>query len=111
MEANNINGYAAHLRDTFLKAEREYVMALLEIDEVVDVIRQLNSDYSGESLFSAAKNLIDRVDNGEFDEEEMVKVEYQITVLLAAIQDKILIKVLERIMEKEEKNHYLERSR
>ena len=105
MNYDNINGNVAHLRDTFLEAEREYVVELLKNDEVIEVIRRLNGNYSRDVLVATAKDLMDRVEAGEFDDKEMLKVEYQITVLLAAIQDKVLIKILERTMADMDKGH------
>lgn len=102
MNNNNINGEAAHLRDTFLEAEKEYLEYLLKNDSVMNLIRNLNGNYSSDLLFKTAKDLIDRVEAGEFDDEEMKNVEAQITVLLAAIKDKVLMRILVRTMEKYE---------
>ena len=48
-----------------------------------------------ESLHTRAINLINRVEAGEFNEEQMVKVEHMIAHYLAAIED------LERVLELE----------
>ena len=102
MHYDNINGEAAHLRDVFLKAEKEYVKYLLQFDDVKEMIIGLNLSYDPSYLFQIAQNLIDRVEAGEFSDEEMESVERKLTVLLAAIHDKVLIKELVRLPDYEE---------
>lgn len=47
-----------------------------------------------EVLFDMAQSIVDKVEMGQNSEEEMERAEQQLTVLLAAIQDKVLIKDL-----------------
>ncbi len=90
---HNIDGDLANLRDTFLHAERAYVFELLKDDKIQELIYTINS-YNTSEIAKEAQKLIDKVENGEISEEQMEIVEKQIIVLLAAIQDKILIKEL-----------------
>ena len=86
MEGNNMNAEAAHLRDTFLKAEEDYVLFLLKDDEIKSFIKKLNM-YDGEELFSVAQELVDKVEMNLIPKEKMELVEKQLIVLLAAIKD------------------------
>lgn len=89
----NIDGYTAHLRDTFLTAEKEYVGSLLENEEIRDFITEING-YSSEILFKNAQELVDKVEYGLIKDEEMEQVEQKLIILLAAIKDKVLEKKL-----------------
>lgn len=89
----NVSGDIAHLRDTFLTAEREYVTELLKSEDMRDLITEINQN-SPEVLFDMAQSIVDKVEMGQIPEEEMKRAEQQLTVLLAAIQDKVLIKDL-----------------
>lgn len=91
--SSNISGEIAHLRDTFLKAEREYVEELIKNDNIVELISEI-SEYSSEILFEKAKNIMEQVENGMIAYEEMERVEQELIVILAAIQDKVLKKDL-----------------
>ena len=96
MEGNNMSAEASHLRDTFLNAEREYVLFLLKDKQVKKLINELNL-YDGKKLFRTAQKLVNDVEMGLIPEEEMELVEKQLIVLLAAIKDITLRKVLIRI--------------
>lgn len=89
----NVSGDIAHLRDTFLTAEREYVTELLKSEDMRELIAEINQN-SPEVLFDMAQSLVDKVEMGQIPEDQMVRTEQQLTVLLAAIQDKVLIKDL-----------------
>ena len=58
-----------------------------------DLITEINQN-SPEVLFDMAQSIVDKVEMGQIPEEEMERAEQQLTVLLAAIQDKVLIKDL-----------------
>ena len=89
----NVDGNIAHLRDTFLLAEKDYIKELIKIPEVIDLIAEIG-DYSSDDLFETAQAIIESVEAGEFSDDEMEKIELQLTVILAAIRDKVLIKEL-----------------
>lgn len=89
----NVSGDIAHLRDTFLTAEREYVTELLKSEDMRELIAEINQN-SPDVLFEMAQSLVDKVEMGQIPEDQMVRTEQQLTVLLAAIQDKVLIKDL-----------------
>lgn len=90
---SNVSGDIAHLRDTFLTAEREYVAELLKSEDMRELIGEINQN-SPDVLFEMAQSLVDKVEMGQIPEDQMVRTEQQLTVLLAAIQDKVLIKDL-----------------
>ncbi len=85
-----------HLRDTFLESERDYVKALLEKPEIVDLIIRL-SDFSHLALYVAAHGFIEDIEYGKVKEENLERAEECITILLAAIQDETLRKELVRV--------------
>ena len=89
----NVDGNIAHLRDTYLSAEREYVAELLKIDGVRELIEQVNSE-TPDALFTIAQDLVDKVEMGLIPDDQMEKTEQKLTIILAAIQDKVLSKDL-----------------
>jgi len=89
----NVSGEIAHLRDAYLTAEREYVMELLKSEDMRELIEEINQN-PPEVLFDMAQSIVDRVEMGQVPEDQMVRTEQQLTVLLAAIQDKVLMKDL-----------------
>lgn len=92
-ERHNVAMDIANLRDTFLIAEREYVLELLKRDYIIEMITQLNQ-VNPEILCKKAEQIIQDVEFGLIPEEEMEITEQRLTVLLAAIQDKVLLKML-----------------
>ena len=88
---NNINGTIAHLRDTFLDVEREYVMEVLNNEEILEKIREFNIR-NAEELYAIAQYIIEKVDNNLIPYNEMYKYEQILIVLLSAIQDETLSK-------------------
>lgn len=92
-ERHNIVGDIALLRDTYLSAEREYVMELLKKDYIVEMIRKCNQ-INPEVLYKMASKITEDVEYGLVADEDMEKAEQKLTVLLAAIQDKVLLKML-----------------
>lgn len=86
---NNVDGNISHLRDTYLKAEREYVTELLKSSGMRDLIEQVNSE-NPDTLFTIAQDIVNKVDMGLIPDDQMERTEQQLTVILAAIQDKVL---------------------
>lgn len=99
---NNIDGKIAHLRDTFLASEREYIMKLLKDDSIIEMIRDVNW-YDSFEIVKKAEEIIFQVENNLIPYEQMNKTEIKLTILLVAIQDKVLVKVLKRYKELEQK--------
>lgn len=93
MNRDNVSQDAELLRDTFLSAERDYVRYLLQDEGMRRLIVEANQ-YGSEALFGAAQKIVDSVDAGQVPDDQMDRAEQQLTVLLAAIQDKTLIKEL-----------------
>lgn len=89
----NVNGEIAHVRDVFLKAEFDYFLELLNDESVRETILYLQN-CSPELLFQEAMKRMDSIEYGEVKEDMLEIVEGEITLLLAAIQDKALIKEL-----------------
>lgn len=95
MNYNNLNPDASLLRDTFLKAEKDYVLYLIHnSEEVRSLIVELNETFTSESLFKLAEELVSDVDNGLVPDEKMGETEIKLIVLLAALKDKTLIREL-----------------
>lgn len=82
-----------HLRDTYLSAEKDYVSALLKGEGMRDLISEINAE-TPDRLFAMAQSIVDKVEMGLIPDEQIEKTEQQLTVLLAAIQDKVLLKDL-----------------
>lgn len=90
---DNVDGNIAHLRDTYLTAEREYVAELLKSEGMRDLISEINAE-TPDKLFAMAQSIVDKVEMGLIPDDQMEKTEQKLTVLLAAIQDKVLLKDL-----------------
>ena len=101
MNENNINGKIAFLRDTFLKAEKDYLEELIKKPKYKNFIEDLNK-YNSKELSLEAVKRISAIESGKVKEEDLEKVETEITLLLASIQDCIREKVKEKIKEKDE---------
>ena len=100
---DNVNEDASNLRDTFLMAERDYVKELLQVSGIRELIYEC-TDQPSELLFKAAQKIVDDVEAGKVPDELMERTEQQLTVLLAAIQDKVLIKDLVLLPDIEERH-------
>ena len=94
MNENNINGKIAFLRDTFLKAEKDYLEELIKEPKYKNFIENLNKYNSKELSLEAVKRKV--------KEEDLEKVETEITLLLASIQECVREKVKEKIKVEEE---------
>ena len=101
MEGNNINGNIAFLRDTFLDAEKEYLEELMKQPKYKEFIESLNRYGSKELSLNAIKRISD-IETGRVKQEDLERVETEITLLLASIQDCVREKVKERMKETKE---------
>lgn len=101
MEGNNINGNIAFLRDTFLDAEKEYLKELMKKPEYKVLVENLNK-YDSKELSLEAVKRISNIETGRVKEKDLERVETEITLLLASIQDCVREKVKERMKESEE---------
>ena len=85
---NNISGKFAHLRDVFLDAEKEYLEKLKSNPEIKELIENLNKN-NARDLYDLASSNIYIIETGLVPAENLEKAEFEIVVLLAAIQDKV----------------------
>lgn len=84
---NNTSGKIAHVRDSYFDSgELDYLVELLKDPKEMAIHSKL-LHYKVEILYKKAKELMTKVELGEFNEEQMAKAEYQITHLLGAIED------------------------
>jgi len=94
---NNIKANAAHLRDTFLKAEQDYFIYLVTTQKhIIDMIREYNL-YDAKELYQLAEKLTQEMEFGLVDELDEQKYEDMLIVLTAAIKDKRKRLILEKI--------------
>ena len=92
---NNIRGDIAHIRDSYFDSgEKEYLEELLQDPEEMEIHEELMKRDARE-LCEAAERIMQAVEEGRFDEKQMIKAERKITHLLAAIKD------LEMVLESE----------
>ena len=101
MEGNNINGKIAFFRDTFLNAEKQYLGELVKQPKYQKFVKDLNKHSSKELLLEAIKRVSD-IETVRVKEENLERVETEITLLLAAIQDCVREKIRDRETEIEE---------
>ena len=99
---NNEN--AVHLRNVFLEAESDYVAELMKKQGMFKFIMECAEEKDSRILFAAAQKLVDKIESGLVLEEELERVESQIIVLLAAIQDKVFDKIILPYENKDKKN-------
>ena len=93
---NNVNPKYENTRKSFFsESEQEYFKKLLK-DPKERAIHAKLLRQRAELLHEKAMGLINRVEAGEFNEEQMAKVEYEVSHYLAAIED------LERVLEQAE---------
>ncbi len=85
---NNMDGKKSHVRDSFFssKGEKEYFEKLMQ-DPKERSIHAKALRMNADTLYKKAMDLINRVEAGEFNEEQMAKVEYMISHYLAGIDD------------------------
>ena len=108
MKDNNINGKVAFLRDTFLDAEKEYLEELIKQPKYKDFIEHLNR-YSSKDLSLEAIKRVSDIETGKVKEEDLERVETEITLILASIQDWVRVRVKDRLQERKEEKEELER--
>lgn len=97
---NNFKAEYANTREAFFcDGEIDFFNKLMQNPEE----RKINNclkQYKAEKLHREAKKLIERVENGEFNDEQMECVEYCIAQLLGGVQDSHVEKIKERSMER-----------
>ena len=101
MEGNNINRNIAFFRDIFLEAEKEYLEELRKQPKYKRFIEDMNK-YDAKQLSIEAVRRVSDIETGRVKEEDLERVETEITLLLASIQDCVREKVKERVQECEE---------
>lgn len=95
MEGNNISGNIAFLRDTFLDAEKQYLEELMKQPKYKVFIEKLKQ-YSSKELSLEAIRRISDIETGKVNANDLERVETEITLLLASIQDYVREKVKEK---------------
>ena len=95
-----------NLKKVFLEAESEYVSELMKKQGMFNFIMECSQTKDSRILLLAASKLVDKIENGLVSEKELERVEAQIIVLLAAIQDKILTKDLEILPKEQNKKSF-----
>lgn len=93
-EGNNMNKEIAETRDAFFsEGERDYFRRLIK-SPAERLIHYKLVNKRASDLHRMAMDLIERAEAGQFNEEEMFKIEYLISHYLGAIEDlhKVLIK-------------------
>lgn len=98
LEGNNMNGKIAFLRDTFLEAEKLYLLELVKQPKYKKFIEDMNKYDSKQLSLEAVKRFSD-IETGKVRNEDLERVETEITLLLASIQDCVREKVKERQIE------------
>lgn len=86
MEDNNLDEKIAYLRDTFLKAQKEYLDELMKQSKWKKLVESLNK-LDAKKLAVFALSRIASIENGKVKAEDLEIVETEITIVLAAIQD------------------------
>lgn len=94
---NNINGDAAHIRDTFLKAEQDYFIHLVTTDKQITSMIQEYNLYDVENLQHLIEKITMDMELGLIAEKDEERYEKILIVLTAAIRDKQKRLVLEKI--------------
>ena len=64
----NVDGNIAHLRDTYLSAERDYVSELLKSEGMRDLISEINAE-TPDRLFAMVQSIVDKVEMGLIPDE------------------------------------------
>ena len=95
MLENNADSSISQERDNFLDSNFDYLINMLNDNKNREYIRNLNK-FSGEALFEAARNLMDEVEFGDYCEEDLEVLKNEIILYLAAIQDKTLVKEIDK---------------
>ena len=97
---NNFKAEYANSRDAFFcEVEKAYFEELMQNPKE----RKINNrfkQHEAEKLHREAKKLIERVENGEFKDDQMEVIEYCIAQLLGGVEDAHLEKVKELTLER-----------
>ena len=92
----NMISKIAELRDTFFDShEKDYIKKLYSTPEGKKIYSKMLRK-SVDELYKKAKNLINQVELGVFDEQQMYVAEMKIAFCLAAIEDAQLARILEK---------------
>lgn len=89
-EGNNFSAEFAHIRDSFFtESEIEQFNKVME-NPIDQFVHQHLSKQRAWGLYSKAMNIIQKVEYGEYEDNEMPEVERLLSHYLAAIQDIIM---------------------
>ena len=92
----NTSKKIADLRDAFFDShEKDYIEKLYATPEGKALYAKMLRK-SVEELYKKAKQLINEVELGMYDEEQMYEAEFKIAFCLAAIEDAQLARILEK---------------
>ena len=92
---NNINEKIAYLRDTFLEAEKDYLDELKAETKYQKAIEKINKMDSKAICLEALRRIED-IENNNVKESDLERVETEIVILLASIQDWVRKRVKEK---------------
>lgn len=91
LKENNIDSDISYIRDTFLSSEMDYLKEILSNYKNRDYIKNLNK-FSSDALIDASIKLMDNIDSGVYNKDELEKIEKDIILYLSAIIDKQEVK-------------------
>lgn len=80
----DMSGNINFLKDTFLKAEKSYLEELIKQPKYKKFIGDMNK-YNPRQLFSEAFKRLSDIETGKIEDEDLERVETEITLLLASI--------------------------
>lgn len=86
MEGNNISGKIAKDRDIWLEQEKHLLKELMKNDENKKVKENREKD-DAYKLYKEAIRLIEEIESGKLEDDEIKKKVEEITLLFAAIED------------------------
>lgn len=84
---NNINPEHAYLRDCFINEDMQEDLNKLMQDPKNQIIHRILTKRKTSLLYEKAMELIEKVDNGEFTDDQMDQIEKEIAFFLSAIED------------------------
>lgn len=91
LKGNNVDSDISHIRDVLFKAESDYLKEILQDYNAREFIKSLN-DFTADALVDAAMKLMNNIENGVYNINELEKIEREILLYLAAIKDKQEVK-------------------
>lgn len=101
MKGNNMNSKISFLRDTFLDAQKDYLEELMKDPKNQIMVAELKRVDSEQLYIAAIKRIMD-IETGKVEEKNLERVETEITLILASIEDYVRERVRERFQETEE---------